>query len=150
MRLGTPFDTLHDALAAAAYRDMSEIIYEDRDWEAWRALSKEDQSSAMKNNAIPTVTRVRRPMVDELEVIMFPQSWGSTALGYGGLGGAAMTSAYTIIVSYHSTTYCVYFGRGQLAYKLTWADMSPEGRENFLSDMAARNMASVAKSGKYK
>ena len=150
MRLGTPFEALHEAMAAAAHRDMSEITYEDRDWEAWRALSKEDQSSAMKNNAIPTVTRTRRPMVDELEVIMFPQTWGSTALGYGGLGGAAMTPAYTIIVSYHSTTYCVYFGRGQLAYKLTWADMSPEGRENFLSDMAARNMASVAKSGKYK
>ena len=31
MRLGTPFDTLHDALAAAAYHDMPEKTYEDRD-----------------------------------------------------------------------------------------------------------------------
>lgn len=150
MRLGTPFEALHEAMAAAAHRDMSEITYEDRDWEAWRALSKEDQSSAMKNNAIPTVTRIRRPMVDELEVIMFPQSWGSTALGYGGLGGAAMTSAYTIIISYHSTTYCVYFGRGQLAYKLTWADMSPLGRDNFFKDVANRSMTDVRGSAKYR
>ena len=48
------------------------------------------------------------------------------------------------------TTYCVYFGCGRLAYKLNWADMTPSGRENFLSDMSARNMASVAKSGKYR
>jgi hypothetical protein len=41
MRLGTPFEALHEAMAAAAHRDMSEITYEDRDWEAWRALSKD-------------------------------------------------------------------------------------------------------------
>ena len=150
MRLGTPFDTLHDALAAAAYHDMPEMTYEDRDWDAWRALSKEDQGSAMKNNAIPTVSKTRRLMTDELEVVMFPQTWGSTATGYGGMGGAAMTSVYTVIVSYDSTTYCVYFGCGRLAYKLTWADMSPSGRDNFMSDMSARSMAAVAQSGKYR
>ena len=149
MRLGTPFEALHEALAAAAHRDIPEITYEDRDWDAWRALSKEDQGSARKNNAIPTVTKTRRLMTDELEVIMFPQTWGSTATGYGGMGGAAMTSTYTIIVCYKMTTYCVYFGCGRLAYKLNWADMTPSGREKFMSDMAARSMAAVAQSGKY-
>jgi predicted Fe-S protein YdhL (DUF1289 family) len=96
------------------------------------------------------LTKTRRVYSDEIEVTMFPQTWGSTATGYGGIGGSAMTSAYTIIVCYKRTTYCVYFGCGRLAYRVTWADMSPEGRENFLNDMAARNMASVAKSGKYR
>jgi predicted Fe-S protein YdhL (DUF1289 family) len=96
------------------------------------------------------LTKTRRVYSDEIEVTMFPQTWGSTATGYGGIGGSAMTSAYTIIVCYKMTTYCVYFGCGRLAYRVTWADMTPSGRENFLSDMAARNMASVAKSGKYK
>jgi hypothetical protein len=30
MRLGTPFEALHEALAAAAYHDMPEITYEDQ------------------------------------------------------------------------------------------------------------------------
>ena len=34
----------------------------------------------------------------QLEVYSFPQMWGSTALGFGGIGGAAMTQAQTTIV----------------------------------------------------
>jgi len=149
MRLGTPFEALHEAMSAAAHRDMSDITYEDRDWDAWRKLSKEEQGVAMKTDTVPRVSKIRRPMSDELEVVMFPQTWGSTATGYGGLGGAAMTPAYTIIVSFHLHTYCVYFGCGRLAYKLEYINMSKEGRENFFMDMSNRNMASVAKSGKY-
>ena len=150
MRIGLPFDALHEAIAAATHRDFSEITYEDRDWDAYRGMNAQEQVAAMKSKTIPMVTKTRRPFSDELEIIMFPQTWGSTALGYGGMGGAAITSAYTIIVCYKMTTYCVYFGCGRLAYRVTWADMTPSGRDNFLSDMAARNMASVAKSGKYK
>jgi hypothetical protein len=129
---------------------MPEITYEDRDWATWRTLSKEAQADAMKNNAIPTITKTRRVSSDELEIIMFPQTWGSTALGYGGIGGAAMTGAYTIIISFCSTTYCVYFGGGQLAYRLNWADMTPSGRDNFFNDVAARTMVEVRGSGKYR
>ena len=150
MRIGLPFDPLHDAIASAIHCDLAEITYEDRDWETWRTLSKEEQTDAIQNRTVPMLTKSRRVYSDEIEVTMFPQTWGSTATGYGGMGGAAMTSAYTIIVCYKMTTYCVYFGCGRLAYKLNWADMTPSGRDNFLSDMAARNMASVAKSGKYK
>ena len=149
MRLGTPFDTLHDALAAAAYHDMPEMTYEDRDWDAWRALSKEDQGNAMKNNAIPTVTKTRRLMTDELEVVMFPQTWGSTATGYGGLGGSAMTSVYTVIVSYNHYYYCVYFGCGRLAYKLDRSKMSDEGYMKFRKDIADHSVSDVIGSGKY-
>jgi hypothetical protein len=149
MRLGTPFEALHEAMAAAAHRDIPDISYEDRDWDAWRKLTKEEQGVAMKTDTVPRVSKIRRPMSDELEVIMFPQTWGSTALGYGGMGGAAMTSAYTIILSFHLQTYCVYFGGGRLAYKLEYANMSKEGRENFFMDMANRNMADVRGSTKY-
>jgi predicted Fe-S protein YdhL (DUF1289 family) len=150
MRIGLPFDALHEAIAAATHRDFSEITYEDRDWDAYRGMTALAQLAAVRNNTVPMVTKTRRPFSDELEIIMFPQNWGSTATGYGGIGGSAMTGAYTIIVSYMMTTYCVYFGCGRLAYKLNWADMTPSGRDNFLSDMAARNMASVAKSEKYR
>ena len=149
MRLGTPFEALHEALAAAAHRDIPEITYEDRDWDAWRKLSKEEQGVAMKTDTVPRVSKTRRLMTDELEVVMFPQTWGSTALGYGGLGGAAMTPAYTIIVSCPRSVHCVYFGSGRLAYKLIWAAMSSEGRENFYKDLAAHNMSAVHGSEKY-
>ena len=150
MRIGLPFDPLHDAIASAIHCDFPEITYEDRDWETWRTLSKEEQTDAIQNRTVPMLTKSRRVYSDEIEVTMFPQTWGSTATGYGGVGGSAMTGAYTIIVSYMMTTYCVYFGCGRLAYKLNWADMTPSGRDNFMKDMSARNMAAVAQSGKYK
>ena len=35
----------------------------------------------------------------EFEIIdLFSQDWGSTALGFGGIGGCAITSAYTTII----------------------------------------------------
>lgn len=33
-----------------------------------------------------------------LEAVTFPQLWGSTALGFGQIGGDAMTNAYTTII----------------------------------------------------
>jgi hypothetical protein len=150
MRIGLPFDALHEAIAAATHRDFSEITYEDRDWDAYRGMTAIAQLAAVRNNTVPMVTKTRRPFSDELEIIMFPQTWGSTALGYGGMGGAAMTAAYTIILSFHLQTYCVYFGGGRLAYKLEYVDMSKEGRENFFMDMANRNMADVRGSVKYR
>lgn len=35
---------------------------------------------------------------DHVEWLAFPQTWGSTALGFGGMGGATMTTATTIVV----------------------------------------------------
>jgi hypothetical protein len=47
----------------------------------------------------------------------FPQLWGSTALGFGGIGGACMTTAQTVVVMTHDGVgkAAVYFG-GRFAY----------------------------------
>lgn len=37
--------------------------------------------------------------LQEFEFYMFPQAWGSTSLGFGGIGGQAMTSAYTTVIT---------------------------------------------------
>lgn len=37
------------------------------------------------------------------ELHMFPQVWGDTSLGFGGIGGQAITSAYTTIVIDNNT-----------------------------------------------
>ena len=47
---------------------------------------------------------------------MFTQMWGSTACGWGGMGGAAMTESYTIIIENELFGFaCIYYG-GRLAY----------------------------------
>lgn len=46
----------------------------------------------------------------------FPQTWGSTALGFGGIGGQAMTTAQTYVVITYGTVY-VYFG-SRFAYEM--------------------------------
>jgi len=58
-----------------------------------------------------------KPSYDEIQVYaMFPQVWGSTALGFGGIGGQALTTAYTIVL------YCSQIGKfyvyigGRFAY----------------------------------
>ena len=38
-----------------------------------------------------------RPTIDDFELFTFKQMWGSTALGFGGIGGQAMTEARTYV-----------------------------------------------------
>ena len=53
------------------------------------------------------------------EVFCFPQTWGSTSLGYGGFGGSAMSNAHTIIIhAIHDNVYRMYFGCIRLAYEI--------------------------------
>lgn len=47
----------------------------------------------------------------------FPQTWGSTALGFGGIGGQAITTAQTYVVLANGAIY-VYFG-SRFAYVIT-------------------------------
>lgn len=77
-----------------------------------------------------------RPIPDACEVTMFRQTWGSTALGYGGIAGQALTDAQTIIVRCDQTGWAaVYFGGSRLAYLVppekqgeTWCRLVAEQR----------------------
>lgn len=65
----------------------------------------------------------------------FPQTWGSTALGFGGIGGAAMTTAQTYVVLANGSVF-VYFG-SRFAYEiknyLRWKLEEYLGKRNFPS-----------------
>jgi len=144
--MSNPFSALHAALASAEHRDMPDVEYETRDWSAFNNLSSEEKKEFSKN--VPDflkIKKVRRPNHYELEVDMFLQGWGSTALGYGGIGGAAMTDAYTVVVSYGHRQFCVYFGCGVLAYKVDLNKMAPTGRAAFMSDLRDHCLADVQK-----
>lgn len=74
---------------------------------------------------------------------MFMQTWGSTALGFRGIGGQAITNAYTTIVEdYEEGLYSVFFGN-RLAYVIH------NPNQLFFEDMAKESMKPVYESGKY-
>lgn len=111
MQLDSPLTALHEAMASAVHRDLPDVEYNQNVWR-----KKVKTSADLQDYDV--VRKKRRPFGSEIEVKLFSQMWGSTALGYGGIGGAAMTPAYTVIV-YMKDTFCVYFGNyGVLAYKL--------------------------------
>ena len=68
---------------------------------------------------------------------------GSTALGFGGIGGQAMTTAYTTVLVDNYTGWCgVFFGE-ILAYKI----LNPN--QLFWEDIHNENMSEVSRRGKY-
>jgi len=140
MRLGNALMAIHNALARSLHMDLPNITYETRDWNSWHKLSKTQQADAIRTRTEAKRVESRRPHEDDVEVIMFPQTWGSTALGYGGMGGASVTSAYTVIVHDH-VNYCVYFGEGELAYKVTYNMLTSEGKTALREDIHAHRMA---------
>lgn len=79
-------------------------------------------------------------MRPDFEVFVFPQVWGTTALGFdfpGTMAGQAFTRAYTTVVHECVTdTYVVFFG-GTMAYYVTNAT------ETFYEDLRNQNMKSV-------
>lgn len=125
--LGTGLEDIHNAFAHAMYEGFPEYTYEDRDWEHYHK-TKEDKR----------IVKSRRHSEYDIEIYsMFPQTWGSTALGFGGMGGAAITTAYTVILhSNKGRDYCVYFN-GRFAYRIA------KPNEKFYEDMRNRRMASV-------
>jgi hypothetical protein len=133
-----PIETLAGCMAHAAYEAFPEYRYQDRNWalhDRWRAtLTREEMKTAV---APPEcfVEKTRKHTFYDLTVYaMFPQSWGSTALGFGGIGGQAITSAYVCVIESNLVGgYAVYFG-GRLAYVIN------RPNEKFMADIAGHRM----------
>lgn len=134
-----PISNLADCIAHAQYVGFSDICYETRDWQKWRdSHGKEDVRLPAK----------RRPTTRDFTVYaMFTQSWGSTALGHGGIGGASVTTAYTVVLECsHTNEILVYFG-SEFCYSV---NMRSQNFYKFLEDCSAQNLVSKHESGKYK
>lgn len=128
MRAGNGISDLHLALSHAMYEGFPEFTYHDRDWEHYR-----------KTKEPRVIEKKRKHTEHDIGIYsMFSQTWGSTALGFNGLGGAAITDAYVIILhSYRGVPgFCVYFG-GRFAYYIE------NPNQQFFNDIQSRNMASV-------
>lgn len=142
-----PITALHEALSAAVYEDLPDLDYNERDWVKWNNMTPEQRHEAIKDGTTPVTKHTRRPYTHEVDVTMFNQTWGSTALGYGGIGGQALTDAYTVIVEFLGI-YCVYFGCGRLAYKIDPRNLTHESYKQFAIDIESRNMPSQYEIGK--
>lgn len=82
--------------------------------------------------------------INDFELYTFNQLWGSTALGFGGIGGQAMTTARTYVFIPYDTNeqfVHVYFG-SRWAYSVPYT-------ESLWEDVKNQRMESVAASGKY-
>ena len=80
----------------------------------------------------------------EITMYMFPQTWGNTSLGFGGIGGQAITTAYTTVVcEEYKGYYGVFFGN-RLAYIIK------NPNDKFFNDLYKMKMSDVAHSGSYK
>lgn len=124
MNATNPIETLAGAMAHAAYEAFPEYVYEDRDWakhDKWRAtLSREEMKTAIAPADCYVEKSRKHSMYDLTVAAMFPQTWGSTALGFGGIGGQAITSAYVCVIESNLLGHAaVYFG-GRLAYVIKW------------------------------
>jgi len=139
-----PITDLADCIAHAQYVGFSDIEYERMDYDAVRnARTAEEKRASMS----ATVKALRRPTTRDFGVYaMFPQTWGSTALGHGGMGGAAITAAYTVVLEcYHTQEFLVYFG-GQYCYTVS---RRSKKLDVFVEDCKNHYLASKRDSEKY-
>jgi hypothetical protein len=138
MNATNPIETLAGCMAHAAYEAFPEYKYQDRDWakhDKWRStLTREEMKTAIAP-ADCFVEKSRKHSFYDLTVYsMFPQTWSSTALGFGGIGGQAITSAYVCIIESNLIGgYAVYFG-GRLAYVIN------RPNEKFIEDIERHRM----------
>lgn len=143
----------------AVNQHIESLSYYDRDWNKYtkwmekqrRELSKEQLKELYdqeRRTGIPMgppdcqVKKTRPYTPYDISVYaMFPQVWESTAMGFGGIGGAAITTAYTVILDVNNT-FMVFFG-GRFAYKIT------RPTDKFFEDIAKRHMRHVSNHGVY-
>ena len=84
-----------------------------------------------------------RPTIDDFELYTFNQMWGSTALGFGGIGGQAMTQARTyVFVPVSCNQKCLVYFAGRFAYQADYCD-------NLKEDIRQQNMMPVHRAGRY-
>ncbi len=74
---------------------------------------------------------------------VFSQTWGSTALGFGGVGGQSMTSAYTTVIQNYDLGYAAVFFGNIMAYIV----LHPNHK--FWEDVQGRKMCDVRAHHKY-
>ena len=102
-----------------------------------------DRSSIDINQKYSMLEHVRRPEPRDVRLLaMYPQLWGSSTLGFGSMGVAAMTTAYTVVVADEKSCMAVYWN-GRHAYTMENASMTAVQLSNLDFDILHGTSASV-------
>lgn len=89
-------------------------------------------------------TRKEFPNIDDFELYTFEQTWGSTALGFGGISGQAITTAQTyVFVPVGVDQKCFVYFAGRFAYAVEYS-------KKFMEDVMKHNVAAKYEAGKYR
>ena len=73
----------------------------------------------------------------------FDQVWGSTSLAFGGFGGAAMTTATTVIFEDPNLLRCAVYVAGRHAYDVNVTDAKDERTRRFTDDKNKKRIQGV-------
>lgn len=136
MELGSPVEAL-----AASYHHALLIGLEPLKVEQFTFVGEPDPVTKSRRKSTGEF-KDQRPYSGNVETFIFPQTWSSTALGFGGVGGQAFTAAYTVVVTGPQGDACVYFG-GRFAYRV------PRLSQVFMEDLRSHSMVSRMEMGKY-
>lgn len=124
----TYIEDLAAVIHQACLQDFEDIVY--------------DIPPHLQNKRVPKESHRRPKTYDITFLEMWQQMWGSTALGFGGIGGAAMTTANVFVLGHkYSNARLVYFGPN-FAYKI----LNPN--EQFTQDVLNRHMVDVCSAKK--
>jgi hypothetical protein len=82
--------------------------------------------------------------VDDFDMYTFEQIWGTTSLGFSGVGGSAITEARTyVFIPRIDNQPCIVYFAGQFAYAVPYSKV-------FMEDVKNHNMEPQYKIYKYK
>ncbi len=130
MSRANALQSLHEAMGAAIMRDLLPVPFV-------RPVARHED---MPEGTTKTI--FCRPDDEDVDVVMFSQTWGSSLLGYGGdgdWGSSAMTRAYTVVIRTERDA-CVYFGISRLAYHCVFDEMTQEQQDKFADDAQKRRL----------
>lgn len=134
MQAGNPIQSLAFAIVSAVQHDLAPIVQPEY------RFDRDKNGQSRKEPTGKTVEH--RPREDMCEAFHFPQVWGDTSLGFGGMAGQSVTMAYTTVVTGPEGDACVYFA-GRFAYRV--------GHPNdaFHEDLSKHSMAAVNRAVRY-
>ena len=98
-----------------------QLLQENEEWkEKWNKLSEE-----------------KGRLFFHLDCTMFSQWWGSTATAFNGIGGQAMTKAYTVVFHEENTDMYAVFIDNKPCYLIT------KPNDNFYTDLKEHKLVSL-------
>lgn len=138
MKTGNPISDISNSVVHALLHGLPAIKYQGQ--QRPEGISFEEFKRQW--GSFPIVTMERRPDLEDLDIFMFPQGWGSTSLGFGGIGAASMCQANTVVVVCRKAVAASIYFAGQHCYNVDLSVASVQKQLN--DDIRDRRVASRA------